>query len=195
MSRVSVNGRCVRLLMVLVMTGSALWAQAERGAITGAVTDAIGGVILAAEITVTNVDINASYSTTSTGSGTYRVPNLPPGTHNVTCNQGRIQASLDREGSCGGERNRERGCGAGGWCRYTQAATVEAHAEQLQTRAEINTDVSPKEFETWPVIIDTDQRQPSSFVFNSLPGTTGGTFTGAVNGGQTFGFEVQMSIG
>jgi len=42
------------------------------------------------------------------------------------------------------------------------------------------------------VIIDTDQRQPSSFVFNNLPGTTGGTFTGAVNGGQTFAFEVQV---
>ena len=145
MSQVSLNHRSTRLLVVLVMTGSALWAQAERGAITGTVTDATGGVIPGAEITVTNVETNVSYSTTSTGSGTYRVPNLPPGTYNVNCTKGGFkQASIEKvrvavSGTVTVDVALEVGAA-------TQAVTVEAHAEQLQTRAEINTDVSPKEF-------------------------------------------------
>jgi hypothetical protein len=191
MSQLLLNRQVVRLLLAFVITGFALWAQAERGAITGTVTDPTAGVIPGAEITVTNVDTNVSYSTSSTSSGTYRVPNLPPGTYNIACTKGGFkQASIENvRVAVSGTVNVDVALEVG---TASQAVTVEAHAEQLQTRAEINTDVSPKEFETWPVIIDTDQRQPSSFVFNSLPGTTGGTFTGAVNGGQTFGFEVQV---
>ncbi len=189
MSQLSVNRQCIRLLLAVVMTGSALWAQAERGAITGTVTDASGAAVPGAEITVTNLDTNVRSSTTSTGAGTYRVANVPPGTYNVACaKEGFKQALIDNvrvtvSGTINVDIPLEIGAAS-------QSVTVGAQAEQLQTRAEINTDVSPKEFETWPVIIDTDQRQPSSFVFNSLPGTTGGTFTGAINGGQTFGFEV-----
>src|SRR5258708_34812140 len=97
MSQLSVNRPCAWLSLAFVMTGSVLWAQAERGAITGTVTDATGGVIPGAEITVTNVDTNASYSTTSTGSGKSPLPNLPPGTYNDTCTKGGFkQASIDK---------------------------------------------------------------------------------------------------
>ena len=165
--------------------------QTERGAITGTVSDASGAAVPGAEIKVTNIATNIHTSTTSTGTGTYRVTNLPPGIYNIaSTKEGFKQALIDNvRVPVSGTVNVDVALEVG---TASQSVTVAAHAEELQTRPEINTDVSPKEFETWPVIIDTDQRQPSSFVFNSLPGTTGGTFTGAINGGQTFGFEVQV---
>jgi len=59
-----------------------------------------------------------------------------------------------------------------------------AQAEQLQTGGD-QYRVSPK-VETWPVIIDTDQRQPS-YSCSTACGHHWRTFTGAINGGQTFG--------
>jgi hypothetical protein len=191
MSQVSVNRRCGQLLLAFVMTGSALWAQSERGAITGTITDSSGAVIPGAEITVTNVDTNVPNSTTSTGTGTYRVINLPPGNYNVKCGkEGFKQTSIESvRVAVSATVNVDVALEVGA---ATQQVTVGAQVEELQTRAEINTDVNPKEFQTWPIFLSDTQRQPASFVFNSLPGTTGGTFSGAINGGQTFGFEEQV---
>jgi len=181
----------VVLLLGVFLPLVSMQGQTERGAITGTVSDASGAAVPGAEITVTNIATNIRTSTTSTGTGTYRVTNLPPGIYNIaSTKEGFKQALIDNvRVPVSGTVNVDVALEVG---TATQSVTVAAHVEELQTRAEINTDVSPKEFETWPVIIDTDQRQPSSFVFNSLPGTTGGTFTGAINGGQTFGFEVQV---
>ena len=178
-------------LVALSLTLSVIWAQTERGAITGTVADASGAAVPGAEITVINVDTNVHTSTNSTGTGTYRVTNLPPGTYNVTCTkEGFKQAVINSvRVAVGSTIDVDMALEVG---VATQSVTVGAQVEELQTRAEINTDVSPKEFQTWPIFLDGQQRQPSSFVFNSLPGTTGGTFMGAINGGQTFSFETQV---
>ena len=56
--------------------------------------------------------------------------------------------------------------------------------------AEIGHYVSTKEFQTWPVAVGDGQRQIQQFIFSSLPGTTGGTFEGSINGGRNYSHEI-----
>ena len=56
--------------------------------------------------------------------------------------------------------------------------------------AEIGRYISAEEYKTWPILIDDGQRQIQSFIFDSLPGTTGGTFQGSINGGQQYSHEI-----
>src|SRR5439155_218890 len=56
--------------------------------------------------------------------------------------------------------------------------------------AEIGRYISVEEYKSWPMFVDDGQRQIQSFIFNSLPGTTGDTFKGSINGGQEYSHEI-----
>jgi len=66
----------------LLLTG-ALWAQTNRAAITGTVTDTTGAVIAGVEVTASNLDTNVATKTTSNQDGIYVLPDLPPGKYSV----------------------------------------------------------------------------------------------------------------
>ena len=69
--------------------------------------------------------------------------------------------------------------------------TVTVTAPVIETStAEIGHYVSTKEFQTWPVAVGDGQRQIQQFIFSSLPGTTGSTFEGAINGGRNYSHEI-----
>jgi hypothetical protein len=53
------------------------------GEITGQVTDATGGAVPGARITVTNADTNATREVTTNDSGVYSFPSLQPGVYNL----------------------------------------------------------------------------------------------------------------
>ncbi|MGH9661720.1 MAG: hypothetical protein ACRD96_24445, partial [Bryobacteraceae bacterium] len=56
--------------------------------------------------------------------------------------------------------------------------------------AEIGRYVSSTEFNRWPVVVGDGRRQIQGFIFASLPGTTGSTFQGSINGGQYYSHEI-----
>src|SRR6059036_3144812 len=64
-----------------------IWAQTDRGTITGSVTDPSGAVIVGAKVTATNTATRASTETITTSTGKYTVPLLRPGTYEVTVEQ------------------------------------------------------------------------------------------------------------
>src|SRR5579872_7189478 len=100
----------------LALSAALVFGQSERGAITGTITDSSGAVVPGVEVTVTNVDTNVPYSMPSTGTGTYRVLNLPPGKLQRHLHQGGLQANCDCQRPRGGERHRECRRYAGGRC-------------------------------------------------------------------------------
>ncbi|PYU86933.1 MAG: hypothetical protein DMG08_28980, partial [Acidobacteria bacterium] len=64
-----------------------IWAQTDRGTITGSVTDPSGAVIVGAKVTATNTATRAGIETTTTSAGNYTIPVLQVGTYEVTVEQ------------------------------------------------------------------------------------------------------------
>lgn len=61
-----------------------LWAQTNRASITGTVKDASGAVVPDTSVTARNVDTNVETKTVTNDSGIYLLPDLPPGTYELT---------------------------------------------------------------------------------------------------------------
>jgi hypothetical protein len=75
---------CVVLLLAAgVLTGTSS-AQKITGDIAGDVTDSTGAVLPNVAVTVVNTSTNQSRTTTTTATGSYRVPELPIGSYRVT---------------------------------------------------------------------------------------------------------------
>ena len=72
-------------------------SQANNGQIEGVVTDANGGAIANAAITVKNIETGAERTVTSDESGVYRIPLLPLGSYRVTVESANFK-KLIREG-------------------------------------------------------------------------------------------------
>ena len=77
-------------ITILMLT--ATFALAQTASIQGTVTDSGGAVVQGAEITVRNVGSNALRTATSSGTGTYSVPSLPPGVYEVTAKMASFKA-------------------------------------------------------------------------------------------------------
>src|SRR5216683_3740342 len=81
----------VLILSMTVTTGS---AQTFRGTILGTVTDTTGAVVPGATITIRNVNTGLIRTTETQADGSYRVPELPIGTYDVTVEKGDFQTSV-----------------------------------------------------------------------------------------------------
>jgi Carboxypeptidase regulatory-like domain/TonB dependent receptor-like, beta-barrel len=174
------------LLMVAICLG-----QGERGSISGTITDESGAIIPGAQVSATNVSTNVSNEAETAQSGTYHIPALPPGIYKlIAAKQGFKQALAENvRVIVGSTTTIDLKMSVG---ESTQSITVLGETPLLQTTPEVGTDVAPTEVKQWPVFLFDMQRQPVDFVFNSLPGTTGGSFQGNINGGQQFGYEVEV---
>ena len=179
----------VRLLVIFAFV-LALWAQGERGAFNGTVTDASGAVVPGAAVKAVEVTTNVETSALTTDAGVYRLPYMPSGTYRITASKPGFQTlvrdsvvlhvaqtlSVDFALQLGG---------------VSEQVTVTSEAEMLESStAEIGRYVSKKEFDTWPILVGDGQRQIQEFIFDSLPGTVGGTFQGSINGGQFYSHEI-----
>ena len=71
------------LLFVLLM-GTAAFAQAGRGGISGTITDPSGAVVPRAKVTVHDPATGAAQQTVSSAAGLYSFVSLSPGTYQVT---------------------------------------------------------------------------------------------------------------
>lgn len=73
-----------RAAFFLCLSCSPLLAQVTSGTIFGSVKDPSGAVVPNASITVRAADIGVTRTTTSSASGDFVVPNLPPATYSIT---------------------------------------------------------------------------------------------------------------
>jgi hypothetical protein len=56
--------------------------------------------------------------------------------------------------------------------------------------AEVGRYITTEEYKSWPIVVGDGQRQIQQFIFDSLPGATGDTFKGSINGGQEYSHEI-----
>ena len=76
--------RPIRLVVCLLFALFSVFAQSDRGAITGTVTDPAAAIVPNAVVSVRNVDTGSQYQTTTTDTGNYSLPQLPAGTYELT---------------------------------------------------------------------------------------------------------------
>jgi hypothetical protein len=79
---------------LLVLAAAPAGAQTFRGTILGIVTDATGAAVPGATVTVRNVDTGLLRNTETQADGSYRVPELPIGTYDVTVEKSGFQTSI-----------------------------------------------------------------------------------------------------
>src|SRR5262245_26189885 len=182
-------GRAVGLFLALLVCAT-VFAQGERGALNGIITDQTGAVVAGAEVVATNVETNVETKTTTTDAGVYRLPYLPSGKYKIAVKAQGFQTAVlnDVNLFVAQTLTVDIKLTAG---QVAEQMTVAGTAPLLETgTAEIGRYVTKKEFDTWPVAVGDGRRQIQTFIFTSLPGTVGETFQGSINGGQYYSHEI-----
>ena len=72
-----------RLFLLALFAASVAFGQIRSGTITGTVTDASGGSVAGAQVTVTEQQTAISNNTKTTEAGAFTVPYLPAGSYSV----------------------------------------------------------------------------------------------------------------
>ena len=193
-------------IILLSLTGVALHAQTNNGAIAGSILDSSGGAIVGAQITATGVETHSVYTTVSSSTGAYRLNDLVLGSYNISVTapgfkvseltgvvvQINTTSSLDITLQPG---------------NIKETLTVMADAPTLQTQnAEVGTVVSNRQIQDLPLSLSSTSqsflRSPETFVFltpgtqgpgtNQGGGTSSGIFQSKLTGGQNFATEVLL---
>ena len=73
----------IRTVGSVVFSCVLVFAQSERGNITGVVTDSTGAVVPNVPVVITNQATNIPENVTTTSSGEYSAPNLTPGAYRI----------------------------------------------------------------------------------------------------------------
>jgi hypothetical protein len=179
---------CVTFFLIATM--NVVRAQGPVGTLNGTILDPQGAVIPGAVVVATDTATGEEHRTTTTTAGAYTLPYLPASTYVL-----RVSAAGFRLAE---QKNVV--------LRVAQTLTVNVVLEVGSVNeqvtvtdrpplleagtAEIGRYISVEEYKSWPIFLDDGQRQIQSFIFSSLPGTTGGTFEGSINGGQEYSHEI-----
>jgi hypothetical protein len=76
--------RSMKTIALAVLFAVAVFAQNDRGTVTGTVTDQAGAVIPNASVIATNSETGTEFRTSTTGTGNYTIPSLVVGTYRLT---------------------------------------------------------------------------------------------------------------
>src|SRR5689334_7066690 len=74
--------RYIAVALFVLAAASPGFSQSSRGTIAGTILDSSGAAIEGATITATGVETGAVYKTTSSATGSYRIPDMQLGTYN-----------------------------------------------------------------------------------------------------------------
>jgi hypothetical protein len=180
----------VSAAFLLIATNGVLIGQGPVGTLNGTILDQAGAVVPGAAVVIANVDTNGELKTTSTSAGAYTIPYVPSGTYKV-----RVSAAGFRTSEADNVIVRVAETltinitlQVGG---VNEQVTVSDTPPLLEAgTAEIGRYINQAEYRNWPIFLDDGQRQIQEFIFTSLPGTTGNTFEGSINGGQEYSHEI-----
>ena len=181
------------VLIALLCLAAPAFAQAGRGSITGQITDTTGAVIPNVEVTAVQLATNTVFKAVTTSTGVYHLEYLPAGDYRVSAGLAGFKTAVVEPvvvavaAVVTADLRLQLGAA-------NESITVSADATKLESSSsELGYSVSAQEYHDWPVDSNDDgQRQIQSFIFNSLPGTTGDAYMGSINGAPTTSHEVYI---
>lgn len=191
----------LRIVTLAALCAAVGLAQTNRGSITGSVIDASGAGIGGAQVTATGKDTGTTYSTMSTASGSYSLPQVQVGVYDLTVTAPHFAASkhvgIVVQINTPTVLNVQLQVGENA---YT--VDVVANAPTVQsTTSDIGAVVSPEQVEQLPLSLGGVGafRSPEAFEF-LLPGVVGpgtannsnGIYIQKTSGGQNFGDDVEL---
>src|SRR5205814_9397826 len=165
----------VRVLLLVIVSACALFAQVDRGNIQGTVTDPSGAVVAGAVVRIVSQATNVSQSTVTGTNGTYAFFTLPIGLYNLT-----VEAKGFRRSDITGikvEVNQQSKIDVSLQVgEVTQTVEVAANASLVQTEStDVGTVIDNKRFVDLPLTLGGGIRNPSAFIYLSpgvAPGST-----------------------
>src|SRR5579871_713808 len=179
-------------VLFLAVIGTLL-AQGDRGTITGLISDPSGAAIPNVEVVARDVATGVEFRGTSTAAGVYRIPYLPPAAYRVTAGMSGFKTAVVEPVNVSvatvvtADLVLQLGA-------TNESVTVSAESTKLESSSsELGYNISAQDYHEWPVDSNDDgQRQIGSFIFNVLPGTSGDTYLGSINGSPTGSHEVYI---
>lgn len=177
-------------ILVFVFTISA-FAQSDRGALSGQVTDSSGSGVPAAEIQALNIATGVRSTTKSLDNGSYLLGALPFGTYDVTVtasgfsklSQQQVQISI------GQTRALDFALSVG---QISETIEVTSTPEPVdRATAMTGTVIAPEQVLALPLAISGNVRNPESFILLT-PGVTGDTGNTQINGSPSRAKEVMF---
>lgn len=182
--------RRLRAVGLFFATALCAWSQGQVGTLNGTVVDSTGAVVPGAAVSVKNIATGVEEKTTTTAAGAYTFPYLPQGTYTIRVTAPGFKAAQADNVILRVAQtltmNMTLTVG-----EITEQVTISSTPELLETgSAEMGRYISTEEYKSWPILVGDGQRQIQEFIFDSLPGTTGDTFQGSINGGQQYSHEI-----
>ena len=178
------------LLLFLALAGGFLYAQGNVATLNGTILDSTGALVPGATVVAKNIDTGVETRASTTSAGAYTIPYLPSGPYTLRVTAAGFRTSQQenvilRVGQVQ-TVNITLEVGA-----VTEQVNVTASAPALEAgTAEVGRYINTHEYQNWPIMVEDGQRQLQSFIFRSLPGTTGNEFEGSINGGQQYSHEI-----
>ena len=175
----------MRQLAFCILLGASVYAQTDRGTITGVVADLTGSMVPSVQVSVRNEATGSESLTVSGPAGTYTLPVLPIGSYTLTAqmagfktyvrNRVPVQVAqttrIDVVLEVGGVEER---------------VTVTAEAPLMNTdTSDVGLVVNSEKFLDLPLTLGGDIRNASAFIFLS-PGVSGSTWEKHIGGGGSF---------
>src|SRR5215203_5461413 len=189
--------RCLLTLVVTAICAAPTlsFAQTERGAVSGLVTDETGAAVPGVRIKVVNTATNVATNVLSSEAGSFSAPNLPPGTYRIeTSLEGFRTAIVNGIVLTAGATARvdvTLNLGA-----MTEMVNVVAETTTLQTEdAKVGTAVSNRLIDELPLVVGGAMRSPFDLISTVAEAKTGGgvgTTAVSLGGGQGGAFGATL---
>src|SRR5579885_593005 len=181
----------VKRVLIIGILCSSLWAQSDRGTITGRVVDPSSGAIPGAKAEAVNQATQVKYTAGTNEAGVYSIQQLPIGRYDVSVEAPGFTRYLHKDLEINVAQtvtlNVSLAVGA-------VDQTVEVSAAQTAVEAstsDVGTVVHRNMVIDLPLSVSGNMRNPESFIFLA-PGVTGDSSNTQINGSQSRAKEVLL---
>ena len=178
-------------VFVALLVFAPLWAQLDRGSLTGTVTDKTGAVIPGVQILVRNIETGAVYPIQSNRAGQYTAANLPAANYEITFETPGFK-KLVREKVILGATQVVRIDAAMEVGSVSDSIEVTAETPRLQTETpEVGTSINADQLLDMPLTFN-NARVAEDFAYKISPGVSGDSYTSHINGSTGFSKETLL---
>ncbi len=175
--------------LAALSTASVLFAQSDRGSITGTVTDTSSAVLPGAQVQITNAGTGQMVTTTTDSAGFYRVSDLAVGSYSVEFSKSGFE-TLRRTGVTlliGQIAEIDVALRIG---RASETVEVTSAPPILQTEdSTVSTNLNGEAVTELPLNVQ-GSRNLSNFIFAYVPGAEGSDYSSHIDGGMAMTKEV-----